>query len=79
MPPSMVNLINHKPGMTMRECMEAEEEGPNWPDGFIEAILDLLDLIEMEDDASLARQRHRIAEDHGLTVEIGEQVSGMIN
>lgn len=59
--------------------LEASEKRSKWPDGFVEEILDLLDLIEMEDDASLSRQRLRIAEKHGLTVEICEQVSGAIN
>ena len=47
-----------------------------WPDGFIEEILTLLDRIEVEEDATLASQRHDIAEKHGLTVEFCEIVSG---
>lgn len=65
--------------MTLRECMEAEERDAKWPDGFIEEILTLLDRIEIEDDASLARMRFDIGEKYGLTIEFGELVSGAIN
>lgn len=42
-------------------------------------LLTLLDRIEIEDDPSLANQRHDIAEKHGMAVEFGEQVSGRFN
>ena len=48
----------------------------DWPEGFVSEILTLLDLIEIEDDASLARQRFEIGEKYGLTVEFGEPISG---
>lgn len=48
-----------------------------WPEGFIDEILTLLDLIEIEDDASLASQRFDIARKHGITVEFREQISGL--
>ena len=48
-----------------------------WPDGFVSEILALLDLIEIEDDPSLARQRFEIGEKYGLTVEFGAPTSGM--
>ena len=65
--------------MALRECMEAEEQRPNWPEGFIEEILTLLDRIEIEEDSSLASQRHAIAEKYGMRVVIGEPVSGRMN
>jgi len=65
--------------MTLRECMDAEDEEYQWPQGFIEEILTLLDRIEIEEDASLARQRFEISEKYGLTVEFGEPISGLIN
>ena len=65
--------------MTLRQCMEAEEQGDKWPDGFIEEILTLLDRIEIKDDASLARQRFEIGEKYGLTIEFGECISDYDN
>lgn len=50
-----------------------------WPDGFVEEILTLLDRIETKDDPSLAGQRFAIAEKYGMTVVMGEPVSGMMN
>jgi len=47
-----------------------------WPLGFVSEILALLDLIEIEDDASLASQRFEIGEKYGLTVEMREPTSG---
>ena len=57
--------------------MAADER--NFSNEFVDEILSLLDLIEIEEDASLASQRHDIAEKHGMTVVIGEPISGMIN
>jgi len=48
-------------------------------DAMFGEMLALLDRIEIEEDSSLASQRHDIAEKHGLTVEFGEQTSGAIN
>lgn len=59
--------------------MEADEQGPIWPDGFVEEILTLLDRIECEDNASIAGQRLAIAEKYGMTVVIGEPVSPLMN
>lgn len=75
----MADHSKYKPGMTIRECMEAEEQGPIWPDGFVEEILTLLDRIDVEEDHTLAIQRHTIAEKHGMTVVIEEPISGMMN
>ncbi len=64
----------------MSELTDTElAEAVDWPAGFVEEILTLLDRIEIEEDASLAGQRHAIAEKHGLTVEIWELVSGELN
>jgi len=41
-------------------------------------LLALLDRIEIEEDHTLASQRHSIAEDCGLTVEFREQTSGRL-
>lgn len=47
---------------------------------FEKQLLALLDLIEIEEDHTLASQRFDIAEQHGYTVEItGVLVSGMVN
>ena len=51
----------------------------NWSDGYVEEILTLLDLIELQDDASLAVQRHDIAKNHGFKVTYGDDISGLIN
>ncbi len=51
----------------------------SWPDGFVDAICTLLDRIEVEEDHTLASMRHGIAEEYGMTVVIGEQVSGRMN
>ncbi len=56
-----------------------ETNTSQWPDGFIEEILTLLDLIEIEEDSSLAGQRFAIGEKHGLTIEFGEKISGRMN
>ena len=50
-----------------------------WPEGFVDALFTLLDRIEIEEDYTLASQRHGIAEEYGLTVVFGEQVSGRMN
>ena len=47
-----------------------------WPEGFVSEILTLLDLIEIEEDASLAWQRFDIGRKYGITVELRERVSG---
>lgn len=39
-------------------------------------LLALLDRIEIENDATLAKQRFNIAEKYGYTVVFGEPVSG---
>jgi len=39
-------------------------------------LLTLLDRIEIEEDHTLASQRHQIARDCGLTVVFGEKTSG---
>ena len=44
--------------------------------GLSSALLALLDRIEIEDDASLARQRFEIAENLGLTVVFAGPASG---
>ena len=65
----------------LEHCLDGDiacslhEENP-WPLGFVSEILTLLDLIEVEDDASLAKQRFEIGEKYGLTVEFGEPISG---
>ena len=41
-------------------------------------LLALLDRIELEEDWTLASQRHEIARQCGYTVVLGEQVSGAI-
>ena len=51
----------------------------DWPEGYINSILTLLDRIEVEQDYTLASQRHDIAEEFGLTVVMGEQISGAMN
>ncbi len=63
---------------TARKCNEAADEigrlkklESTWPSGYIEAILSLLDRIDIDDDASLAKERFDIAEQYGLTVNFG--------
>ena len=70
---------DHKPIMTLHECTDAEEQDSSWPDGFVEEILTLLDRIDVEEDSTLAIQRHAIAEKYGMTVVLGEPISGMMN
>ena len=41
-------------------------------------LLTLLDRIELEQDYTLAGQRHQIARDCGYTVVFGEQISGQL-
>ena len=50
-----------------------------WPDKFVEEILTLLDRIDVEEDSTLAIQRHAIAEKHGFTVVFRERISGAMN
>ena len=50
-----------------------------WPPGYVEEILALLDLIEGQDDASLAVQRHEIAVKYGFAVVLRELTSGQLN
>lgn len=54
-------------------------EQSEWPKGFIEEILTLLDRIEIEEDSTLASQRFDIGRKYGLTVEYGEPISGRLN
>ena len=58
---------------------QMDEQDFIWPSGFVEEILTLLDRIEIEGDASLAGQRHDLAEKHGFKVVRGEFISGRIN
>lgn len=47
---------------------------------FEKKLLTLLDLIEVQEDSTLAVQRFDIAEEFGYTVEItSERTSGMMN
>ena len=48
-------------------------------DAFVHEILTLLDRIDVEEDHTLAIQRHAIVEKHGMTVVIGEPISGLVN
>jgi len=48
-------------------------------DDMTRELLALLDLIEVNDDPSLASQRFDIAEKHGYEVEIGQEVSKEIH
>lgn len=50
-----------------------------WVSDYSDDLLALLDRIEIKDDASLAAQRFEIAEKYGMTVEMGERVSGYDN
>lgn len=50
-----------------------------FPEGFIDEILTLLDRIETQEDSTLASQRFDIAEKYGMTVEMGEKVSSYDN
>ena len=50
-----------------------------WPPGYVEEILALLDLIEGQDDASLAVQHHELAEKYGFKVMFRERTSGQLN
>jgi hypothetical protein len=54
-------------------------EQETWPTGFVDELLSLLDLIDVQEDASLAIQRHEIAEKYGFEVVIGEPLSGRSN
>lgn len=58
-----------------KQITEVEE----LPIGLFHEMVSLLDRIEIEEDHTLASQRFAIAEKYGLTVEYGEQVSGMLN
>ena len=58
---------------------DMSDDDYEWPHGFVEEILTLLDRIEIEDDHTLASQRFEIAEKYGITVEVGEPISGMLN
>ncbi len=49
------------------------------PKGFMDEILTLLDLIEVNDDPNLASQRFDIAEKYGIEVVFGEPISGRKN
>ena len=46
---------------------------------FVHEILTLLDRIDIEEDHSLAAQRHDIAEKYGLTVIFRHSTSGEMN
>lgn len=67
------------PAQNGKISMADNDSNHSFPDGFVSEILTLLDRIEIEDDSSLASQRFAIGEKHGLTVEFGEPVSGMLN
>lgn len=54
-------------------------EDGDFPTEFVQEILTLLDLIEVDEDHTLARQRFRIAEKHGMTVVIGEPISDSLH
>ncbi len=56
----------------------ATETG-TFSDAFVHEILTLLDRIDIEEDSSLAIQRHQIAEKHGMTVTFLEPTSGAMN
>ena len=47
-----------------------------WPQGYTEELLELLDRIEIEDDASLASQRFIITEKYGMKVVVLDSVGG---
>ena len=47
-------------------------------DKLLTLLLSLLDRIELEEDHTLAGQRHQMARDCGYTVEFREQVSGRL-
>jgi len=47
----------------------------DFPNEFVQEILTLLDLIEIEEYSELAKQRFAIAEKYELTVHFGEQAS----
>lgn len=59
--------------------MAAEKKSGTFADAFVHEILTLLDRIEIEEDSSLATQRHDIAEKHGMTVTLLEPASGAMN
>ncbi len=54
-------------------------ETSTFSDAFVHEILTLLDRIDIEEDSSLAIQRHQIAEKHGMTVTFLEPTSGAMN
>ena len=47
-------------------------------DKLLTLLLSLLDRIELEEDHTLAGQRHQMARDCGYTVEFREPVSGRL-
>ena len=59
--------------------MATEDSTGTFSDAFVHEILTLLDLIDVQEDHSLAIQRHAIAEKHGMTVVIREPISGRMN
>lgn len=59
--------------------MATNDEERNFTDEFVDEIITLLDRIEIEEDYTLASQRHAIAEKHGMTVVILEPISGAMN
>lgn len=76
-------MIDH--GHRCRICMERSQAAIKAAndEGFTpleSKLLTLLDLIEVQEDSTLASQRFAIAEEFGYTVEItGERTSGAIN
>ena len=59
--------------MPLQDCSEETRL-----DTMLDLLLTLLDRIELEEDHTLAGQRHQIARDCGYTVVFGEQVSGQL-
>lgn len=51
----------------------------DFPNEFVEEILTLLDLIEIEEDSKLAGQRFDIGRKHGFTIVFGEPISGRLH
>lgn len=51
----------------------------DWPEEFVQEILTLLDMIEVNEDHTLASQRFNIAEKYGIKVVIEQPTSGMVH
>jgi len=50
----------------------------DFPNEFVQELITLLDLIEIEENSDLAIQRFAIARKHGLTVSYGQPVTHKI-